>query len=135
MARKYFGDSWFFIANIDRADAHHIRARHLAELAIADEIVTHDAVLTEVLAFFSAEGAALRLAAAEAVRTAMRDLHVITPDRSLFMRALDRYQRRPDKEYSLVDCMSMVMMKERGLTHILTNDHHFEQEGFSIVNA
>ena len=50
------------------------------------------------------------------------------------MRALDLYSQRPDKEYSLVDCMSMVLMRERGITHVLTNDHHFRQEGFTVVN-
>jgi uncharacterized protein len=39
-----------------------------------------------------------------------------------------------DKAYSLVDCMSMSLMRERGITHILTNDHHFRQEGFTLVN-
>ena len=52
-----------------------------------------------------------------------------------FARALDLYEARPDKEYSLVDCMSMVVMRERGITHVLTNDHHFRQEGFTVVNA
>jgi predicted nucleic acid-binding protein len=135
MPQTYFADSWFFIANIDRSDAHHSRARRLAELALTGSIMTHDAVLTEVLAFFSAEGPSLRAAAAATVRTAMRDFSVISPDRSLFLRALDWYERRSDKKYSHVDCMSMVVMHERGLTHVLTNDHHFEQEGFNIVSA
>ena len=54
--------------------------------------------------------------------------------RELFERALSLYERRPDKEYSLVDCMSMTLMRERGITHVLTNDHHFRQEGFTVVS-
>jgi predicted nucleic acid-binding protein len=38
-----------------------------------------------------------------------------------------------DKAYSLTDCISMNAMRERGLTDILTNDHHFTQEGFHIL--
>ena len=37
---------------------------------------------------------------------------------------------RPDKEWSLVDCASLVLMQERGLQESLTTDHHFEQAGF-----
>ena len=41
--------------------------------------------------------------------------------------------RRPDKGYSLVDCISMGTMKKLGIRQVLTNDHHFEQEGFAIL--
>lgn len=43
------------------------------------------------------------------------------------------YESRPDKGYSLTDCLSMHVMRREGLTHILTNDHHFTQEGFHIL--
>ncbi len=36
----------------------------------------------------------------------------------------------PDKGYSLTDCVSMQTMRQGGLTQALTNDRHFEQEGF-----
>src|SRR5207248_4169961 len=51
-----------------------------------------------------------------------------TPE--LFDRALDLYRRRPDKGYSLIDCMSMVVCGDLGITDVLTRDAHFEQEGF-----
>lgn len=37
---------------------------------------------------------------------------------------------RPDKEWSLVDCASFVVMRQIGLVEALTTDHHFEQAGF-----
>jgi len=44
---------------------------------------------------------------------------------------LDRmYQRRPDKNWSLTDCISFVVMQDHGITEALTGDHHFEQAGF-----
>ncbi len=51
----------------------------------------------------------------------------------LFRRGVRLYERRLDKAYSMVDCMSMVIMNERDLTDILTNDEHFAQEGFTLV--
>ncbi len=38
--------------------------------------------------------------------------------------------KRPDKEWSLVDCSSMVIMARRGIAEAFTSDHHFEQGGF-----
>jgi len=69
------------------------------------------------------------------VRNAMRQWMVLPADRPLVLRALTLYGDRLDKAYSLVDCMSMVIMRERGITHAITNDHHFAQEGFTLLNA
>ena len=43
------------------------------------------------------------------------------------------YERRPDKGYSLTDCISMVTMRRMRITEVLTNDHHFEQEGYVVL--
>ena len=40
---------------------------------------------------------------------------------------------RPDKAWSLTDCISFAVMAERGLTEALTADHHFEQAGFRVL--
>ena len=132
--QKYFADTWFFIALVDRRDAHHAQARRLASTVLRYPIVTHDYVLSEFLASFSDDGARARSLAVAAARQAFREYEVIPADRPLFLRALTRYEQRPDKEYSLVDCMSMVVMEERGITHVLTNDHHFAQAGFTVLN-
>ena len=132
--QKYFADAWFFIALFDRRDSHHARAMRVAGRVPAIDLVTHEAVLTEVLASFSDDGAFARQRAVEGARATMRNSDVITPDRALFLRALDRYAARPDKEYSLVDCMSMLVMEDRGIRHVLTNDHHFTQAGFTVVS-
>ena len=134
MAETYFADAWLFIALLEPRDAHHQRAARLERVIPPSSIVTHDAVLTEVLTYFADEGEHLRLLAAQAVRRVMTELIVLPVDRPLFLRALNLYERRHDKEYSLVDCISMVIMRDRGIQHAITNDHHFEQEGFVLVN-
>jgi predicted nucleic acid-binding protein len=132
--RTYFADSWFFVALLDRRDSHHAAAVRLEALTRGSRVVTHDSVLSEVLAHFSGDGRQARLHAVSAVRRAALSHLVVPADRSLFIDALALYEARPDKEYSLVDCMSMTLMKQRGLTHVLTNDHHFAQEGFVVLN-
>jgi hypothetical protein len=52
----------------------------------------------------------------------------LNPD--LFERALSRYEQRADKEWSLTDCLSFIVMEDQGITEALTGDHHFEQAGF-----
>jgi predicted nucleic acid-binding protein len=58
---------------------------------------------------------------------------VIPQSRSSFLAGLDLYTQRPDKGYSLVDCISMQTMRKEGLTEVLSNDRHFEQEGFRAL--
>jgi predicted nucleic acid-binding protein len=55
---------------------------------------------------------------------------IVPPDPDLFERGIDLFARRADKAWSLTDCISFVVMTERGLTEALTGDHHFEQAGF-----
>lgn len=135
MKPLYFADAWYFIARLDRWDSHHLAAKSLDRIVHRESLVTHDGVFSEVLAHFSDAGAQARAAAVQTVRRVTLEATVIPSDRLLFARALDLYARRPDKEYSLVDCMSMVVMEERGIRHVLTNDHHFAQAGFVVVNS
>lgn len=131
--RLHFVDSWFFIALTDRRDHHHTAARTLNRALSPVQLVTTDAVLTELLAFYAVESELRRVAAAIS-RRVLDQFTVISAERSLFLRSLDRYERRADKEYSLVDCMSMIVMEDYGIQHVLTNDHHFTQAGFVVVN-
>jgi predicted nucleic acid-binding protein len=38
-----------------------------------------------------------------------------------------------DKGYSLTDCISMNVMRDRGINDVLTQDKQFAQEGFNIL--
>ena len=49
------------------------------------------------------------------------------------VKELNFYASRIDTAGSLVDCISMHTMHQMGLTEVLTNDHHFTQEGFTLV--
>ncbi|HEV7920430.1 MAG TPA: PIN domain-containing protein [Thermoanaerobaculia bacterium] len=134
MAQTYFLDTWFFIALFDRRDTHHAAVRRLEARHRRDRLVTHDGVLTEFLNYFCEDGPMARREASRLIRRIALDVTVVASSHELFLRALALYDARPDKEYSLTDCMSMVVMRDRGIDHILTNDHHFRQEGFTAVS-
>jgi predicted nucleic acid-binding protein len=46
---------------------------------------------------------------------------------------MELFKKRADKDWSLVDCISMLIAQERRITDIFTTDHHFEQAGFNIL--
>ena len=60
-------------------------------------------------------------------------IEIVHVDSSLFERGWSLYEQRPDKEWGLVDCISFVLMQERGILHAVTNDHHFEQAGVVVL--
>ena len=51
----------------------------------------------------------------------------------LFAEGVKLYARRPDKEWTLTDCISFVVMQQTGISRALTGDRHFEQAGFQTL--
>ena len=49
------------------------------------------------------------------------------------MRGVALYAERPDKDWSLTDCISFVVMRTMDITEALTGDRHFEQAGFTAL--
>jgi len=130
-----FADTLYWVALINPSDPWHEAVLLSRASAGSRDIITTDEVLVEVLAALSGGGAYLRKRAAVFIRSMLTqtDVAVLPQSHASFMAGLDLYERRPDKGYSLVDCISMVSMRERGITGALTNDHHFEQEGFDVL--
>jgi hypothetical protein len=58
---------------------------------------------------------------------------VIPINNDWFNRGFSRFEQMGDKEWSLTDCISMIIAEELGIHEIFTNDHHFEQAGFTIL--
>jgi predicted nucleic acid-binding protein len=98
-------------------------------------LVTTDEVLIELLDGLAQRGTHLRGMAARAVRRILDDERVTVhpQSRESFLAGLRLYEQRNDKGYSLVDCISMAAMRRHGILEVLTNDHHFIQEGFRVV--
>lgn len=98
-------------------------------------LVVTDEVLTELLNWFSSAGPYWRGKAATFVHDLRRDpsVDVLAQTRTDFDAALALYEARLDKGYSLTDCRSMLAMRAMNISEVLTNDHHFAQEGFTIV--
>ena len=134
MKRRVFADTFFWYGLVNRRDQWHqkvLQAR--AELG-GVEIVTTDEVLTEFLAAMSGD-TFLRVAARTLVEALFldADIVVLPQSRQTFLDGLTLYNNRPDKRYSLTDCISMNVCRAEGITDVLTHDHHFTQEGFAVL--
>lgn len=135
MPAVYFADAFWWIAVANPKDAWHARVLAWEAAHPGAQFVTTEEVLSELLSWFAATGPAGRAHASAAVRGALADpaTQVLPQSSADFAKALAFYEARPDKEYSLTDCRSMLALRAMGLSEVLTNDHHFTQEGFTIL--
>jgi uncharacterized protein len=129
-----FADTFYWIALINPEDRHAGAAQRFDDLLSSGRIYTTEEILGEVLTFF-AEDRWLRSRAVETVRELLSDpvMHIIPQSHESFLSGFELYSARPDKGYSLVDCISMQTMGRERITEVLTNDRHFEQEGFRAL--
>lgn len=130
-----FADTFYWVAVMSPRDPFHARVMSWGRNLGAIRLVTTDEVLTEVLNWFSGAGPYWRGKAATLVRNVRNDpdVQVLPQTRADFDAALALFAGRPDKAYSLTDCRSMVVLRALGVIEVLTNDHHFRQEGFTIL--
>jgi predicted nucleic acid-binding protein len=133
--RRVYADTFYWIALLNPRDQSHQKAITLSRDLQPFEIVTTEDVLAEFLNYCGDRGIHLRQAAVFLVRQMLADptVQVLFQNHKTFMDGLKLYEDRPDKGYSLTDCISMRVMREESLHDILTNDQHFVQEGFHCL--
>ena len=124
-----FADTYYYVAMLSPKDSTHAQAVALTA-RLQPRIVTTAWVLAELAATFSTptrRGSFIslfdRLSTSDEVK-------VVPASAELFDDGMKLYRKRPDKSWSLTDCISFLVMERAGLTEALTGDHHFEQAGF-----
>jgi uncharacterized protein len=128
----HFADTSFFVAFLNPDDLHHeLAAEYMATLG--EPIVTTQWVLAELGNYLCQQEN--RRLFAPFVRDLLQDNSFEIEDATdeLFQAAVEFYDRRPDKEWSFVDCTSFIMMQRRSIERALSADHHFEQAGYVIL--
>lgn len=128
-----FLDTAYVIALASSRDQYHRRARAVeAEMARGNRpVVTTQAVLAEIGNALAA--VPYRRVAVGYLEMLEREpaVEIVPVSDALFQRGLTLYRERPDKDWGLTDCISFVVMRERGITDALTADRHFKQAGFN----
>jgi predicted nucleic acid-binding protein len=115
------------VARLNRRDQHHERVVVFSQTFRA-QLVTADWVLMEVADALAKSECRNRIR--EFILHLRQSCEVVPAGRETFDSALEMYHEHADKEWTLTDCVSFVVMRERGLTEALTQDRHFEQAGF-----
>lgn len=133
--RRLFADAHYWVAILNDQDQSHASALVMSASLHGVLIITTEEVLTEVLALFSERGQYLRQSALTFVESILSNpgITVRSQTHQSFLDGLVLYKARPDKGYSLTDCISMQVMHQEGIIEILTHDRHFTQEGFTIL--
>lgn len=127
-----FADTFFFLAAINPRDSAHSRAIGFSD-GFHGRIVTIEWIVIELA---NALAAGRSRAAFSELLTSLRSdprVTVVPLDMDLQRRGLVLYSNRTDKDWSLTDCISFLVMSESSITDALTGDHHFEQAGFTAL--
>ena len=130
--KRVFADTTFYFALLNLRDQYAAAASAFAS-QYDGTILTTSAVLTEVANGLA--GTRQRSLVLDLWKTldADKNVDVVYADTALWLRSLELYSERNDKNWSLTDCMSFIVMQDAGLTEALTADHHFTQAGFTIL--
>ncbi|MFT5367713.1 MAG: putative nucleic acid-binding protein [Candidatus Latescibacterota bacterium] len=132
---EVFLDASYAIALSSVKDQYHQRAVALSEQLELDgtRLVTTRAVILEIGNALSKQK--YREAAIELLTSLSEDptVEIIPLPEVLFDRAFTFYQSHQDKEWGITDCISFVVMQDRGLTEALTADDHFQQAGYRAL--
>lgn len=127
-----FTDTMFVLSLINVRDQYHYQATVLADQLDGTSLLTTDAVLLEI-------GNALARAYKHEAVTIIEgflssdDVEVVRLTPELFEHAWTLYKQHQDKTWGLVDCLSFLVMRERGMYSALTFDQHFVQAGFRAL--
>ena len=124
-----FVDTGYWIALLDDRDELHAKALEWASRALGPMIST-ELVLVETVNYLTARMSRerLHLLLDGVMAAGIVEFMAASPER--LQQGLALHRSRPDKAWSLTDCVSFVVMQERSIAEALAYDHHFQQAGF-----
>jgi predicted nucleic acid-binding protein len=130
-----FADTFYWIALTYSEDFAHDKAMAFDASPERPSILTTEEIMIEFLTFFGGKGSFLRTKAVIVARRILADkkIRVLPQTHDTFSAGLELYAARLDKAYSLTDCISMTTMRREGVSDVLTDDRHFEQESFRAL--
>ena len=125
-------DSGYFVALLDPTDGLHGRAIRWSR-QLSEPLLVTEYVLVETFSFFSAPRNRFRPHGLLAQLQNDASFEIVSASSDWFQKGVALHRARPDKEWSLTDCISFVVMQSRGVSRALAYDHHFEQAGFEAL--
>ncbi len=129
---RVFADTFYYFALFNPKDGAHEKARRYAAQH-HEATVTTAWVLTELADGLAATPYRTDVARLVSLLRADPENEIVPATADLMERGLALYDARPDKQWSLTDCISFLVMQDRQITEALTGDRHFEQAGFEAL--
>jgi uncharacterized protein len=133
--KETFADTFYFLAILNPRD----QAHHLAQEAVQKlegRLVTTDYVLIEVADAMSRPQDRPRFLKLMEALAGDPDVDIVAGNSQLLSQGVDLFRNRPDKNWPLTDCLSFIVMGQRGMNDALTGDEHFRQAGFNpLLNS
>lgn len=129
---EVFADTGYWFAMVNPDDNWHRNAQNASQSLGNRKIVTTEMVLAEFFALMSGGGSESRALAVDTLRDIERNpnIEVVPQTHEQFEEAVKRYAKRLDKDHSLTDCASFLLMESRGIYEALAHDRDFLQAGF-----
>jgi uncharacterized protein len=129
---RVFADTAFYVAMLNPHDNLHEIAHEISRKYRA-YVTTTQYVLVELANHFSYRDNRVMFSQFADNLEAQPTTTIQPASSELFHQGMELYKERPDKDWSLVDCISFVVMGQEGLHDVLTGDRHFTQAGFNIL--
>ena len=126
-----FADTFYFLALLNRRDSAHLSAVNHSRGP--EGILTTEWVLTELADALASRTKRQEFKIVYEFLRSDPHVEIVPSDPGLFRQGIEFYLARNDKDWSLTDCISFVIMKQHGIGEALTGDHHFEQAGFRAL--
>jgi len=130
--RPVFADTSYYVALLGQWDVHHEAALEWSKRLLGRVVVTEYVLVELGSALSGREDRHLYVPFVEKLLTDPGTVFV-PASLNLFHQGLVLFADRPDKEWSLVDCISILVMKQRRLREALSTERHFEQAGFRAL--
>ncbi len=127
-----FADTSYYVALLSPRDQNHAAAVRIGA-DLRQPIVVTEFVLIELANALAGEGSRKQVSQFWNVLRHDPLVTIVPAAAELVNRGFALYERRPDKSWSLTDCISFIVMEELDLKEVLTADRHFEQAGYSIL--
>ncbi len=123
-----YADTAYYLALFNPNDAWHRMAMTWSQTQSRPVVLT-EFILVELANSFTRGNARGRFVNLSATLRESPDATIVPASQELFEQGLRLFGERPDKDWSLTDCISFAVMRQRRLT----DGQHFEQAGFTVL--
>ena len=135
MKKPVFVDTAAWLALINKSDILHEKAKKVRDRLLKNnaQLLVTDYVIVEIANALS--NRQFRSTAIQLITflQTSKNIQIIDIDKEIYSKSWELYCSRHDKEWSLTDCTSFIVMKRNGIIEAFTSDHHFEQAGFALL--